>query len=305
VNDVKKEAGAVYGEFRKGRSDPFEQLTDTLFALAFPTHTYGHSTLGYENDIRAMPNALEHSKIFFNEYYRPENAIILVVGDVNSESVFATIEQHYRSWEPYTGPASPITEEPPQTETRRKHIDWEPSTAPLMTMAWRIPGHTEDSAALQVAADLLGSETNRLYERLIREEEIAYDIDVRRMSLVDPCLFLINVELKTTTAFNRAEQIIREEITSLVTSVDLDLLTRTKAKQKYGLLSSLDTPSAVANVLGWELRRTGSLENFEKYLNNYQMVDHKHIQQALTNYLIDPNLTMVTLGHTQASEEQP
>jgi zinc protease len=227
------------------------------------------------------------------------------VGDVEADQVFKLIASHYSGWRPYEGEREPIPEEPKQTQSRRQHIDWPTPTAPRITMAWRIPGHSPNSAALQLIADLLGSKTSGLYQRLVLKNPLAYGISVNRMALVDPSLFLIAVELKEGAAFGEAEQIIREELAALEASVDTDLLQRIKTKQKYKLLSSLDTPAAVASTLGWELRRLGTLDVYERYLANYQSVSGEGIRAAIEAHLRDPGLNVVTLRHKPAEEESP
>lgn len=303
--DVNKEAGAVYGEFRKGKSNPDEQVNDAIFALAYPTHTYGHSTIGYEEDVQAMPTAFDYSAEFFTQHYRPENATILIAGDVNPDQVFEMIASQYSDWLPFDGETLAIPEEPPQEETRREHIDWPTPTAPRLVMGWRIPGHSPDSAALQLVADLLGSETSGLYQRLIVKSPMAYRLGTSRMSLVDPSLFTISVELKQGVKFEVVETVIREELAALQAALDEEILARVKTKQKYQLLSSLDTPAAVAGTLGWQLRRLGTLENYEAYLGTYQQLNHESLRTAIAEHLTDKHLNVITLGHKLALEESP
>ena len=80
------EAGAVYGEYRKSRTDPEFTLYESLMATAFEKHTYGHTTLGFEKDIAAMPTMYDYSLNFFRRYYRPENTVLFIAGDVQPEA---------------------------------------------------------------------------------------------------------------------------------------------------------------------------------------------------------------------------
>jgi zinc protease len=92
------EAGAVYGEYRKNRSSPFFVLGEALSRAAFERHTYGHTAMGFEEDIRAMPTLFEHSRSFFSRYYRPENSVILVAGDVEVEPTLDLLRRAYGGW---------------------------------------------------------------------------------------------------------------------------------------------------------------------------------------------------------------
>ena len=92
------EAGAVYGEYRKTRTDPDFALEEQLLATAFTKHPYGHTTMGFERDIAAMPTLYDYSRSFFSRYYRPDNTILLVVGAVTPEQVLPLVEKYYGSW---------------------------------------------------------------------------------------------------------------------------------------------------------------------------------------------------------------
>src|SRR5690606_8043870 len=112
--DFQTEAGAVYGEYRKSRTDPLFTLYEALLAEAFHRHTYGHTPMGYERDIAAMPTLFDYSREFFRRYYRPDNTVLFVAGDVEPGRVHAPVERHYGGWQPgYVLPAVPA--EPEQT----------------------------------------------------------------------------------------------------------------------------------------------------------------------------------------------
>ncbi len=92
------EAGAVYGEYRKDITNPFMLLEEKLMNRAYDAHTYKHTTMGFEADIKAMPEAYDYSLSFFRRFYRPENVVIMVVGDVDPKAVFALIRKYYGDW---------------------------------------------------------------------------------------------------------------------------------------------------------------------------------------------------------------
>ena len=96
--DFQKEARAVLGEYNKNASNPIEKMVETLYDNAFTTHTYKHTTMGFLKDIENMPNELAYSRQFFDRYYRPDNVVILVVGDADPETVFKLVEKRYGGW---------------------------------------------------------------------------------------------------------------------------------------------------------------------------------------------------------------
>ena len=125
------EAGAVYGEYRKTRTDPEFALYEELVGTAFERHPYGHTTLGYERDIAIMPTLYEYSRDFFSRYYRPENTVLFIAGDVTPANVFALVEKHYGGWQRgYVPPQIPV--EPEQTAERRVDVGYDGQTLPLL-----------------------------------------------------------------------------------------------------------------------------------------------------------------------------
>ncbi|MCA9687608.1 MAG: insulinase family protein, partial [Myxococcales bacterium] len=134
--DFETEAGAVYGEYRKNRSSPFFVLYEAVRAAAFDRHTYGHTAMGYVEDIKAMPKKYDYSRSFFQRYYRPENCVIIVAGDVDAEATFALIEQSYGSWKPgYVAPK--IKAEPVQKKEKRIDIAYEGKTLPMVWVGYK------------------------------------------------------------------------------------------------------------------------------------------------------------------------
>src|SRR5712675_735697 len=79
----KTETLAVLGEYNKNSASPTSKLFETIRATAFKVHTYKHTTMGFLQDIQAMPEEYDYSRQFFDRYYRPEHTTIVVVGDVD------------------------------------------------------------------------------------------------------------------------------------------------------------------------------------------------------------------------------
>ena len=117
-DDFRREALAVLGEYNKNVSSPFLPMYERMRELAFTRHTYKHTTLGFLADIKAMPDYYDYSLAFFDRYYRPDNCIVLVVGDADPKNVFAKAEAFYGEWKAGHRPAT-IETEPPQGEAEK------------------------------------------------------------------------------------------------------------------------------------------------------------------------------------------
>ncbi len=297
-DDIERESGAVYGEFRKGRASPGNRMWEELYATAFTTHTYAHDTIGYEADIAAMPTAYDHAMGFFDKYYRPEHAVIVVAGDVQPDQTFELIRGAYSDWKPATVPPNVIPVEPEQTEPRQAYVPWPTPTATQLGLAWPIAAADPDNAdlaALQLAAQMLGAKTGPLYTRLIKDEGLAYDLYVGRDDLVDPGLFKVIVEIKEPEHLDAVRAAVLDAIASMSESVDPTTLERTRSHSRYGFLTGLDDPKTVAEELGWSHRRGGGPDAIDRFYASYDAVQPADVSQAVATWLTDARRTEVVL----------
>ncbi len=66
----------------------------------FQKHTYRHTTIGFEADVRAMPNAYEYSKSFYERFYRPDNVVLVIAGDFDNAKARQLMSKYYSGWKP-------------------------------------------------------------------------------------------------------------------------------------------------------------------------------------------------------------
>src|ERR1700759_1284150 len=137
--EFQKEARAVLGEYNKNASNPIEKMTEVLYDNAYTTHTYKHTTMGFVKDIENMPNEMAYSRTFFDRWYRPENVVLLVVGDADPENVFKLVEDAYGGRRA-GAPHPQIPAEPPQKKAQRVDLTWAGPTLPMMVEGYHTPG---------------------------------------------------------------------------------------------------------------------------------------------------------------------
>lgn len=297
-DQVRREAGAVYGEFRKGRSNPDELLDEALHATAFGAHTYGHSTIGFETDIQAMPEAWSYAGQFFAANYRPDRARVFVVGDVDPAAALAWVESSYGAWRPADAPARAPVAEPPQVGARRVSVPWPAAVPPRIRFGWRIPGSRPDDVdvvALSLVEQLLLSEVGSLRRRLVDELGVAFSVGGGREDFVDPCLFVVAVDLKPGADVAQVEAIVREEVERLRGGVEGSALARLKQHARYAFLSALDDPLEVFMALGWAARRGGGTDAVDRWFETFDRIGPGEVAGAARRYLIDEGLTVATL----------
>jgi zinc protease len=307
ADGVRREAGAVYGEFRGAIADPEFRLSEAIHATAFTTHTYGHETIGIEADIDAMPGAFDYATAFFGRLYRPENTDLIVAGDMDPEQVLGWIESAYGDWARATEPRSEVPPEPEQTELRSTHLDWPTPTAARLSLNWKAPGADPDDrhfAALVLAEDLLLSPVGPLQRRIVEEEGLAYAVRGGCDSFVDPKFFTVDAVAKDASHFGRIEEIVREELATLGEGVDPDLLERTRTRSRYQRLTSLDDPQAVASTLGWWIRRGGGADAIDRFTRTYESVTDADLAGAVATTFVDERLTRGTLVYHPAIDAE-
>jgi len=251
---VRREAGAVYGEYRKGQADPMTVLLDRAYETAFTTHPYGHSTLGLLADIEAMPDGLDTALAFHDLYYRPERATLLLAGDVDPASATALIEDRLGAWEPGTDKPPRVPVEPRQRAARRVEVAWPTATAPLLSLSWKIPAHHPDAfadnAALSLAGMLLTGATGSLTQRLVHDDKHAYAVLGWSGSLRDPGLMNVIVRLREDADVTAVEAIVREEVAALGEAVDPARLAAAQARVAAMQALGSDDPVLVADAHG-------------------------------------------------------
>ena len=115
----KTEARAVLGEYNKNSANPIQKLFEVQRENAFHVHTYKHTTMGFIKDIEDMPNQFVYSKSFFDRWYRPEYATVIVAGDVDPAKVIPMVEKYWGSWKSGKNTVV-IPKEPPSSSISSK-----------------------------------------------------------------------------------------------------------------------------------------------------------------------------------------
>jgi zinc protease len=282
------EAGAVYGEYRKTRMEPEFALYEELVGTAFERHPYGHTTLGYERDIAIMPTLYDYSREFFARYYRPENTVLFVAGDVAPSRVFPLVEKYYAGWQRgYVPPQIPA--EPEQSAERRVDVAYDGQTLPQILVAYKLPLY-DAASPTRVAADLLADlafgETSEAYRRLVLDEQVAEDIDAGASYNRDPGLLEISAHVKDPAKVDHVLGVIDDTIAKFQTeSPDPARLVDLKRRLRYGFLMGLQTPDAVAGRVAQFIALNGDLTGLDRLHSTYAAVTPQDVRSAAELYL--------------------
>jgi zinc protease len=298
------EAGAVYGEYRKNRSSPFFVLYEAMRSEAFRKHTYAHTTMGFVDDIKAMPKKYDYSRTFFNRYYRPDNCVIIVTGDVEPEPTFALIEQYYGAWKPgYVAPK--IKPEPKQTKPRRIEIEYEGRTLPRVWIAYKGAAFAPDDkiwVASLVLAELAFGETSDIYRELQLEQQRVESLFAAGATNRDPELWSVLATIKDEADVDpviaRIDQTVARYRDELPDQARLDAV---KSHMRYDYLLGLDTPSAVAGEVARFVGTAGDLAQVELLYRNLQAVTPEDVREAAKRWLVEQQRTVAILREAKGA----
>jgi zinc protease len=298
VQDFKTEAGAVKGEYTKNSASPYEQLDEKMNDVAFTAHTYKHTTMGFFNDVVDMPNQYDFSLQFFKNFYRPEYATILVVGDVNSEAVNKLAEKYFGMWQ--TGNyASKIPVEPTQTETRYAHVKV-PNFPPVVSLNYKSPAFDDskiDMPALDLLNTILFSEKSELYNQLVIEEQKIRNIGGGAYNTRDPYLSMISASLVDEKEMQYVKDVIVKAIEkSKTTLVDATTLEQAKMRMKYSFAMGMDSPTNIAEALAGYIWVTGDAESINRSYEQYEKVSPQDLMNAANKYYVSTGLTIGTIS---------
>lgn len=292
------EAGAILGEFSQGRANPMLLLWEKMYDTAFDVHTYKHLTIGFEKDVRAMPEGYQYSIDFHRRYCRPENCVILVSGDFDPARAEALIRKYYSGWQRgYVAPQ--IKPEPRQTAPREASVAFPGKTLPILSVSYKGPAWSATDKAA-VASELLGmvafGPNSEIYRKLVLQEQKVQSLDADFSLGRDPGLLTI------LAMVNREEDLseIRREIQHTVDTFrarpcDPKLLDDARSAMKYGFLMRLETPQAINFALRDAVVFTGGIEAVDQYFETLAQITPADVQAAADRFLVETGRTTVTL----------
>lgn len=310
----KTETGAVLGEYRRLASFPSFRLEERLAALMFPHHPYGHSTMGDYADVLDMPNQFPAAKRFYDAYYRPNNCVLVVAGDVRAAEVFKAVEPWYADWKAAPVPPVRPTGEAPRRE-QREHAPWDADVSPLVWVAYRMPAFkpgAPQSAAAELLSELLVSPAAPLYKRLRYEKQSAsalgFEDGTRGFESVDPRALVVSAELYKDKYAERGRAYAEEVASDVIAGLDelksfssqpggAGLLKAVKSKFRYDFLAELSSPGAIAKSFSWHYRFSRDEKALDRLLESVEAVRPEDIEALAKARFTPENRVVLSLAY--------
>jgi len=298
----------VVKEERRMRVDdnPGAYTYMTAMATAFETSPYRHPTIGWMADLQHMQ--VQDLRQWYKRWYAPNNATVVVVGDVQPQKVLALAKKYF-------GPLKPenVNPPPPRPEVAQsgmKHVVVErPAKVPKIIMGWKVPVLTTarhsngdvpewEPYALDVLAGILsGGDSARFSSRLIRGKEVASSLNAG-YNLYDrlQSLFVVSGEPARGKTVAELEKAVRSQIDDLKQKpVTKDELDRVKAQVVSDHVYQRDSDFYQAMILGTLTSVGLSWRDADAYVDRVKAVTAAQVQQVAKKYFIDRHLTVAEL----------
>ena len=299
----------VVAEERRWRTDnsPMGYLYFKLFNNTFTYHPYHWTPIGFMDDIQTW--TIDDIKDFHNKYYTPNNAIVIVTGDIDKEEVFEHVEKHFKDIK-NTNDEKKLDDtvhmNEPKQDGAKRIIVHKDSEVEMLAITYHIPNFEhEDQVAMSALSEMLSSgKSSRLNKKLLDEKRLVNSVYGYNMELKDPGVFLFLAVCNPGVKAEDVEKEILKEIKKIKAGeIKQSELNRVKINTKADFIFSLESSSSVSNLFGSYFVRGNvkPLLSYEEGINKLKLED---ITKVAKRYLNKDNSTTVILRKKIKKDEK-
>jgi zinc protease len=276
-------------------------MFETLYHHAFVAHPYRWEVIGFMRDIETV--SLADAKAFFRTYYAPNNAVLVLVGDVDPAKVMPQIEKAYGAI-PSGDPPPPVPNaEPPQDGERVINFHRRAELPAILFGYKSVPLAHEDQPALDILFNILSSgQSSRMYQSLVYEKQISADVWASNQALIDPGLLVFYAQAQEGHTAEELDKAIRE----VILAVQREGVTeRELSKAKNSLLAAhvdrLKTNGGIAEMLAYNEYARGDWRAAFSQPERWASVTAEDVKRVANRYLQQRQRTVVIL-HPEKEE---
>ncbi len=294
--NLEQERGIVMEERRlRIDNDVDGTMNEELYLQAYQRSPYRWNTVGFMEDLRNI--TLEQAKAYFETYYAPDNAVLVLAGDVTSEAAMTLVRRIFGPI-PRRPPPPPVDAEEPVQDGERIIRVRKQAELPAVLLGYHgVRALDADRAALDVAARVLtGGESSRLTLDLVRTREVATSVGADLQWGIDPDLFLIYAKAKPGKTADDLLHGIDDGVARLGSDpVTPEELSRAKRQLRMELVKGLKTDSGKANQLGYFEVVFGDYRKLFDLEAAWDAVSAADVQRVASTYLRLEKRTTVVL----------
>jgi zinc protease len=299
--DFNEEVKVVREERRwRTDNDPQGKMTEQFLSQAYVALPYHNPTVGWPADLQNI--TVDDLRAWYQRWYAPNNAFIVVVGDVKADDVFALAQKYFGPLKPMTVPVAKPQQELANPGTRRINLSI-PAQVPSLMIGYNVPTvisakNSIDPYALDVLNNILaGGDSARLPQNLVRHQELASNIDInyelyKRFSSV----FVIEAVPQKGVSTETLEKAIRAQIQLLqqkpVSVAELEKVKRNVIADNIYQQDSIEDLAQLAGIL----TAVGSdWREIDNYVAQVQKVTPQDVQRVAQKYLVPEQETVGVL----------
>jgi zinc protease len=240
---------------------------------------------------------------FFKTYYAPNNAIIAIAGDVNTNRVLDRVRMYFESIPAHAPPPPVDSAQPPQPKERRLDIDDPLARLPRIDIGYRIPSSlSADDDTIDVLSEILaGGRSSRFYEQIVREKQLAVSVRAFASASRGPRLFGIEATPAANAALDQLEQAVYEEIERVKTGPIMETeIERARNAAKRRFTGTLSTSLSLARNLAEYALYYGEPGRINTRWDRLAKFNAADVQRVAKAYLTPENRTVV-ISHPKAA----
>jgi predicted Zn-dependent peptidase len=306
TENLERERGIVMEERRVGVDNSIPStLSEVLYATAYAAHPYRTPVVGWMKDLETL--TLEDARTYYGTWYAPNNATLVMVGDISAARARTLVTRHLASLPRRPLPRTPADAEPPQQGEKRAVVR-KAAELPALMIGWKADrASSPDHPALQMLAVILGQgESSRLHRVLVYEEQLCTAVAVEMGEVRDPGLLALYAQMRpgrtAAEAEARVSALLRAVADSGVTVAETEKARSLLEKQGVDALLS---HSGTAGRLAFYDAVHGSWEGALDPTARYAAVTPEQIRLAAHRVLNDRGKTVVVLQPEAAEEDRP
>ena len=293
--NLDNQRNAVQEERRLGvDNQPYGVSQEKHQEMMYDNFAYKHSTIGSMDDLNAA--SVEDVAAFFKMYYAPNNAVLVLVGDFNTNEALAKIRASFEGIARQPNPPAVDMAEPQQKGERRATLEDVLARFPRIDMAYKaVPGNTADFYALQVlSAALQSGQSSRLYQKLVKEKEMVTGVGGFMDEKRGVGGFYTNATVRTGFKTEDVEAIIYAEINRLKEEPIADWeLQKAKNTTRRNFINGLQSSLNRAVTMGQYATYYNEPNLINTRLDKVAAVTKEDVQRVAKKYLVDTNRTIV------------
>jgi len=302
--DLASEMTVVRNEFERGENSPSGVLDKLITATAYNWHNYGKPTIGNRTDIERVP--VENLRAFYKKYYQPDNVILIVAGKFDVPKALGYVQKHFGPIpRPERKLVTTYTEEPPQ-EGERTVVLRRVGDVSVVGAAYHMPaGPQQDSAALQVLANILSTQpSGRLYQALVATKKAASAGAFARAEH-DPGLFQLEAEVPKESSLEEVESLM---LSTTETLAEKGVTAEEVNRAKKQILKQREMAAANTAQIGVSLSEWAAQGDWRLYFLHRDWIEQvtpEAVQAVAAKYLVRNNRTVGLFIPTDKSEKVP